>query len=633
MKWPSVKGSWLLALLLAGLAIGATIWRQSKSVNEAHIYGTITLLIPDGMDSTTPEVRIWTDAANERGVLLQPLQVSEWLRGVNYTPSSSPAMSVIVPDTFHRQMSDVAVQTVYRVVEAGGNAMIVQDAGILDERGSYPRGASRFSQLLGVQYGNYDEHHDQLSHYDEVQGAPETMEMLGIPPGRYLDAQEAMRLSKMDSKDIANFDKLFSTLLAGYTKDTQRFALLKTSPAALQDILLRSTSKDVAASVHPYGKGKAVFINLPLTYLMQRTDGIFLHGFLSYFASQIVGLPLLHDAPNGRGALVLNWHNDDGRAIGFLQRLQEAGIFDHGHQSMHFTAGPDVDEEDDGKGMDLENNPAALAMIDKLRAQGHTIGNHGGWIHNFFGGHANDDNGDEFVEYLDMNNKVITQANGGQAPREYSAPQGNQPLWVYDWMEQNGVQAYYITGNVGMAPTRLWMGKRRMGSAWSFPVTTYGQVASAEEAGFQKMPVEEFDAWLQHLARFIEHQSAMRLSYFHPIGAVQYLPAVKRYIETVQDCVDREKCQFISMTDAADFLSRREQTRWSMQHDAQNDVLRAENAASLTALAWRIPAASYADVSLRQGDARIERTDAGWQVTVQSGTTLELALRRAPPAL
>ena len=247
MKWPAVKAGWLLVLLLVVAALGATIWRQSKSVNEAHLYGTITLLIPDGMDSTTPEVRIWTDAANERGVLLQPLPVSEWLRGVNYASANGPAMSVIVPDTFHRQMSDVAVQTVYRVVEAGGNAMIVQDAGILDERGSYPRGPSRFAQLLGVQYGNYDELHDQLSHYDEVQGSPKTMELLGIPPGRYLNAQEAVRLSTVDTEDIANFDQEFSTLVAGYTKDTQRFALLKTSTNMPQSVLLRSTSISAAA--------------------------------------------------------------------------------------------------------------------------------------------------------------------------------------------------------------------------------------------------------------------------------------------------------------------------------------------------------------------------------------------------
>ena len=628
MKRPAIKVTWVLALLVIGLLLCLTIWRQGKSVSDSHSYGSIILIIPDDMDNTTPEVRIWTDAANERGVLLKPLQVSDWLRGVNYTSANGPAMSVIVPDTFHRQMSEAAVQTIYRVVEAGGNAMIVQDAGILDERGSYAHGPSRFSRLVGVEYGNYEQYKEQLSHYDEILGAPATMELLGIPPGRYLNAQEAVRLSKVDSEEIAHLDKTFSTLVAGYTKDTQRFALLKTSPATPQETLLRSTEKDTAASIHNYGKGKAVFVNLPLTYLMQRTDGIFLHGFLSYFASQVIGMPQLQSTPNGRGALVLNWHNDDGRAIGFLQQLQEAGIFDHGHQSMHFTAGPDVDEEGDQQGMDLENNQEAMDMIQKLRAQGHTIGNHGGWIHNFFGHNANDQNGEEFVQYLDKNNEAVSRANGGQAPKEYSAPLGNQPLWVYDWMEQQGVQAYYMTGNIGMAPTRVWMGKRRMGSAWAFPVTTYGQVASAEEASFQKMPVAEFDGWLQQMARFIEQQGAMRLSYFHPIGAVLYLPAVKNYIETLQACVDREKCQFISMSEAAEFLTRREQTQWSLQHQDDSDILSAQHPTSMAALTWRIPANTYTDVRIRQGEARVEHKDSHWQVTVQSGTAIELELRR-----
>lgn len=625
----STKTKWLLALLMASLALGLIIWRQSQSVSSAHTYGTITLLIPDNMDSSNPEVQIWTDAARERGVLLRPLQVSEWVRGANYS-SAGPVMSVIVPDTFHRQMSNAAVQTIYRVVEAGGNAMIVQDGGILDERGSYPHGPSRFSRLLGVQYGNYDQLHDQLSHYDEIIGSPATMEQLGIPPGRYLSALAAANLTTANSANLAHMDTSFSALIAGYTKETQRFAVLKTGQAAPQNLLLKSSNGDTTASVHSLGKGKAMFVNLPLTYLVQRTDGIFLHGFLKLYASDIVGQPLLLDTPEGRGALVLNWHNDDGRAIGLLQQLQNAGIFDHGHQSMHFTAGPDVDSIGDGKGMDLEHNADALSMIQKLRQQGHTIANHGGWIHNYFGHRINDDNGDDYVQYLDLNNAAITRANGGQPLKEYSSPLGNQPLWVYDWMEQQGVQAYYMAGNVGMPPTRVWMGKRRMGSAWAFPVTTYGQVASAEEASFRHMPIAEFGAWLQQVARFIEQQSAMRLSYFHPIGAVIYLPAVKSYIDTVQACADRGKCQFISMTEAAEFLSRREQVQWSMRREGDHDVLNAQHPSSMNAMTWRIPKTHYAGVTIQNGEALLKNTDTGWLVTVQSGKALELKLHLQP---
>ena len=629
MKLAPAFRTWAGVLVIALLVVGATIWRQAKSVNSSQPYGVITLLIPDSADSNTPEVQIWTDAASERGILLQPQRVSDWMRGVNYAGAAAGS-SIIVPDTFHRQMSDAAVQTIYRVVEAGGNAMVVQDGGILDERGSYTHGASRFSDLVGVQYGNYDLLKEHLSYYDEIRGAPTVMERLGIPPGRYLDAQAAAKLLSADHPDLGALNGPFTTLVAGYTRDSQRFAILKTNRAVRDGILLESTNGDIVASVQRHGKGTSVFVNLPLTYLMQRTDGIFLHGFLRFYAQEIVGQPTLMASPNGRGSLVLNWHNDDRNAISFLQTLQDAGIFAHGHQSMHFTAGPDVNTPGDGRGMDLDNNPDAQAMLSLLRDQGHTIGNHGGWIHNLFGDQASDQNGDEFVQYLDDNNDAVTRANKGEQPREYSAPMGNQPLWVFDWMAQHGVEAYYYSGNVGMPPTRVWMGTRRMGKAWAFPVLTYGQVASAEEASFQKMPLPEFDAWLQEVARFIEQQGVMRLSYFHPIGAVTYLPAVKNYIDAVQACTDRGRCQFISMSEAAEFLNRRENVQWALRHDADHDTLVASHPESLNTMTWKIPLARYTEVTVTSGKAHIERTETAWRVQAEEGKELTLQLRRQP---
>ncbi|WP_460482053.1 polysaccharide deacetylase family protein [Comamonas humi] len=627
MKASAVFRPWTVALVLVATVLGATAWHQAASVRASQVYAAVTLLIPDTMRADAPEVRIWTDAASERGVRLHPLRASEWMRGVNY---GAPAarQSVIVPDTFHREMPDALVQTIYRVVESGGNAMVVHDAGLLTERGFYHAGSSRFSDLLGVRYGDFDRWKEQLSHYSEIRGAPATLEQLGIPPGRYLDAAAATRLTSIARTVLQQPDPLFPAFVAGYSHDSQRFAVLRAEPAGAPTVLLSSGSGDVVASLQVRGRGKAVFVNLPLTYLVERTDGIFLHGFLRYFASEIAGQPLLLAAPNGIGALALNWHNDDGQAIRFLHTLQQAGIFDHGHQSMHFTAGPDVNRQGDGMGMDLDRNPDAQAMIARLREQGHTIGNHGGWMHNYFGHSAHDGNGEAFAPLLDLNNAAVTRANGGQQPREYSAPMGNQPLWVYDWFSRNGIEVYYTSANVGMPPTRLWMGKRRMGSAWSFPVLTYGQVASAEEASFQDMPIAEFDAWLQQIARFIEQQRAVRLSYFHPIGAVMYLPAIKHYIDTVQRCADRRQCQFISMTEAAEFLSRREQAQWSLRAVGDSDELSAHHPTSLETLTWSIPRSRYAAVHVISGQATIEESPTSWLVRVQRGRELSLQLRR-----
>jgi len=618
---------WLAATAVVLCLLAVIGWHQSRSLQASQHYATISLLIPDGMPAHAPQVQIWSEAARERGLLLKPLAISEWMRGIHYgAPAAQQA--VILPDTFHRNISDAAVQTLIDVVQAGGQAMVVQDGGMLDERGYYSKGTSRLSQMLGVRYGDYDTYKDQLSDYEEIRGAPTTMELLGIPPGRYLDAKAAAKLTAIDPEELAVDQPGFPSFIAGYTKDSQRFTVLKTDRPQGARILLQSSNGDVVASVNRWGKGQAMFINLPLTYLLQRTDGIFLHGFLAYFAQQLVQQPQLLASPDGIGALVLNWHNDDGRAIGFLHELQEAGIFDHGHQSLHFTAGPDVNQPGDGLGMDLDYNEDAQKMIQMLLSQGHSIGNHGGWIHNYFGNNASDDNADDFMPFLDLNNASVTKANHGLQPKEYSAPNGNTPLWTYDWMAEHGVQSFYTVANVGMPPTRLWLGTRQVQQSWAFPVLTYGQVASAEEASFQKIPVAEFGQWLQQVAGFIEHTRSIRLSYFHPIGAVEYLPAVKAYIDSVQACADRKQCQFISMGEAADFLSRRNQVQWSIAAEGDNDLLSASHPQSLTAMAWTVPKTKYAAVRVRAGQAQVQATDSAWLVRVQDGQELSLEMRR-----
>ncbi|MDR2329716.1 MAG: hypothetical protein LBE58_08965, partial [Comamonas sp.] len=218
---------WLAATVVVLGVLAAIAWHQARSLKASQHYATISLLIPDSMAANAPEVQIWRQAARERGVLLTPLAISEWMRGIHY---GAPAalQAVILPDTFHRNISDAAVQTLIDVVHAGGQAMVVQDGGMLDERGYYSKGTARLSDMLGVRYGDYDTYKDQLSDYEEIRGAPATMEQLGIPPGRYLDAKAAAKLTAIDPEELAADEPGFPSFIAGYTKDSQRFTVLTT---------------------------------------------------------------------------------------------------------------------------------------------------------------------------------------------------------------------------------------------------------------------------------------------------------------------------------------------------------------------------------------------------------------------
>jgi hypothetical protein len=44
----------------------------------------------------------------------------------------------------------------------------------------------------------------------------------------------------------------------------------------------------VLAGLRDYGKGKVLFVNLPVTYLAVRTDGLWLHSFMAFFNRQVL---------------------------------------------------------------------------------------------------------------------------------------------------------------------------------------------------------------------------------------------------------------------------------------------------------------------------------------------------------
>ena len=614
----------LLVLLLGGL-IG---WHQWRDIRASQAPGHLVLLIPDNVAADAPVVRLWLDAASEVGVPLRALTISRWVRGNGYD-RPRPDIGVIVPDTYHRSMGDAAITMLRQHVSQGGKLMLVGDAGLLDTSGTYPSGPSRLSQLAGIDYGDYRRLGDGMTTYGDLQGSSTDMEALGIPPGRYLSSLHTLQ----EGGDLFGQQVGAPPMrVSGYTPDLQRFAHLVTRGTCAGKTLLRTQDGSTAACLNPTGRGETLFVNLPLTYLKQRTDGVFLHGFLNYFAQRVVGLPTLSPSPNGVGTVVLNWHSDDRRAEAALRTLQAAGIFDHGHQSFHFTAGPDVNVEGDGLGMDLSHNAGMLAIIEELRAQGHAMGSHGGWIHNHFGFRANDNNGDEMEPLLALNHEAVTRANGGVPPREYSAPVGNHPLWTNAWTAAHGIIGYYTVSNVGMGPTRMWIGERRVDNSWAFPVTTAGPMATAEDAYFQKVPADAYTQWLLELGRFVEQQHAIRLVYFHPPGAVTYLPSVKAFVEHFQGCVERQQCQWATMTEAADFLNRRLDTQWALLHVAGRDALEASHPESLVGMTWYVPKSTYATLELVEGQADISQDEAFWRVRVSAGKRIKAWLTPHQPA-
>ncbi len=609
----------LIALLVLSLTVFAyfDVWRGTRPVSMA-----VALLVPDDVPMDSHYVQMWTDAAQEEGIQLQPLHNSQWIQSL--TRHAQTWEGVILPDTFHRKMMPGLMIALRQFVDGGGKLMVVYDAGTLNQGGLYPTEKIELTQLVGFDYAMYDSLREKMSQLGVIVGGGRFFESIGMPPGRYI----SRAISPQSGERIFDEDRdVASVQVAGYGEGLQRFASLTTKGEPNGAVLLRNDVGSILVSHHRVGKGETLFVNIPLTYLKQRTDSIFLHGFLRYFAKKELLHPQLSEAPRGRGAVVLNWHIDAKPAIPSLIRLNDLGLFQQeGPFSFHITAGPDVNMPGDAGGLDLEKNAELQSLLLRLQKRGHAIASHGGWIHNYFGLHANENNANDMVPLLEKNHEVITHLLGA-VPREYSAPMGNQPLWAHTWLENKGVIATYLTGNIGMGPTRLWMGERRISKLWTFPVLTLGKVATAEDAFFQRVPQTTFDNWLQEVARYVQEARAVRLIYFHPPGAMLYPNAVAGFIDRMGACRKAAQCGWLTLTQAAEFMNKREQTRWQMDRTDKGWQLVARHAQDLKDLAWRIPIQRFEQPTVVLGDADVEQQGDEWIVVARSGKILRLDIK------
>jgi hypothetical protein len=604
-----------LVLLLVGLV--AFTYRDYVGETKPIPLAT-ALLVPDDVPLDGHYVQMWLAAAQEDGIKLKTIHSSQWVESV--ARYGNTWEGAILPDTFYRKTSPSLVIALEKFVQHGGKLMVVYDGGTLNEKGAYPTGKVGLTKLVGFDYAMYDSLREETSQLGSINGKKEFFEEIGFPPGRY--ASQADLPPAATPGIHANAD-INTSLVISYS-GIQKFSSLATKGEPNADVLLRNEFGSIVASRNHVGKGETLFVNLPLTYLKQRSDSIFLHGFLRYFVKRMLLQPQLSEAPRGRGAVVLNWHVDAKPALLAMQRLTEMGLFkSEGPFSFHVTAGPDVNMAGDKGGLDIDNNLPLRVLLKDLQSKGHAIASHGGWIHNYFGSQANEENAEEMTALLEKNHDSITRLTGEKS-REYSAPMANQPLWAYQWLKDNGVIATYLTGNIGMGPTRLWMGEKRISDIWTFPVLTMGRVATAEDAFFQKMPQSVFDNWLQEVAHFVEKSRTVRLIYFHPPGATLYPTAVSRFIDRMATCRKQDKCNWLTMTQAADFMSKREQTDWSLEPTKTGWQISAQNTTGLQDLTWRVPKQRFMKPVVQQGEALIEAYSEEWLVIASTGTVLKI---------
>lgn len=619
--WPARRV--LFVVLLLG-ATGTTYWSTRPARGPAPV-PRLTLVLPDvaGTDPVATQVRIWQDAAQELGYVLDTLTGSQLMRGA----PPPQGLALILPDTLHRTMSDALVTTLRERVRAGDTLMLVHDAGIHDVDGRPRPDRARLSDLAGVDYGLHGELGAGMVRETEVTVQPGQIGPLQIPPGLLVrgsaDQPHTRALPAPEPEEPLT--------LAGGESGRRRHASFVTRGRHDGIRLMSAPDGSLVAGWRRAGAGQVLFVNLPLTALRSRADGLLLHVFLRHYADRVAGLAQFSPVPGGVGAVVMNWHVGERQALPALQRAAALGAFRLGPQSVHVTAGPDLDTVGDGRGVDLAANADAQAWVRQLARDGHEIGSHGGWIRQWFATRVDRLDREVAAALIERNAALVSQFSG-RPVREYSAPGGHHPGWVTGWLRQRDVRACQACGDSGMAPTRSYRdGQRPVPDLWSYPGLPLGRHAALDASLAGRVTEPEVAAWLADIDDFCADHRTLRLVALDPVALMAYPQALQQWLGHARALIDAGRLRLTTMAAQSEFANRRLRVRWSLDEPRDGtrqsaQQLQAHHPQSLDGMTWLLPRRRYGLPIVISGQARVEQDGDAWRIVAGAGTGLRVHL-------
>ncbi len=617
----------LLQLLIMALIFTAAA--QGIAANQ-HL----VLLLPDGQNLTDTRVTVWLDAIQEEGFLVRVMHDKDFISAV---AKGTITGGVILPDQVHPRASDALISAITTFVARGGKIMLVYDFGVRTEKG-HVTPKSRLSGIAGIDYAlDYPK-----TVFGPIVGMADTMRELQIPPGKTMDYKGALPLSPVSLSQAAGTSSssiypstIIPQAISGYVYGIINYYNLIAAKDYSGRALLVSPANGFAAGITDSGKGKLLFVNIPLGFFAGRTDAMLLRGFLYYFGVEMLKLPRLSGFPDARGGLVLNWHLDAKFLYPSLLDIEKAistldkfDVWDRGVFSIHITAGPDTNKIGDGLGLDIPNNQVMQKWITLFKEKGHAIGSHGGWIHNHYGYSATENNSDEFLKYLILNAEAIKKVTGEKS-LEYSAPCGNNPRWAMDWLERQGVIAYYYVGDTGCAPRRSYCdGIMANPKMWAFSVTPLGEYAVWEEFDAHNIAEKNVEQWYKDLIDFVVHYRSVRLIYMHPLFAQYHRSVLNNLFDRADFYAKQNLFRWYKMADLGEFQNSRLKTNWKIIDISEGHYrFEATNPVSLKTMSWLLPKSIFKENPIIiSGQGTITSDTDNWIVTATEGKLLKFTV-------
>lgn len=483
--------------------------------------------------------------------------------------------ALILPEGVNRVLPAPVTRALSGYVQAGGQVLLVYDPGTEGADGK------RLSEpllagLAGVDYspaaggegggaGTPDSGYWQFP-------SPREAAAWGITPGK-LDRDNA----------ISSY---------GYGRLTYRQGRARLRDARPLAFDTRSGWNPLITDKLYPGGGAVVFVNLPLGFYKQMSDDLVLRSVLRTFLIKYAHLPRLVNTPQGKGGLVVNFHLDSNAHILPLRAMIQRGIFRPDLQySIHITAGPDTYRPGDGFGFDATSPVKGRPWVEVMQKYG-AIGSHGGWIHNYFAANLEKLPRPEVWRYLALNCDTLAAITGRKV-LEYSAPVGNHPPFINEWLQQHGVLAYYSPGDTGSSPTRsIFHGRQVSGSLWSFPITPYRQYAALEELMAAGIPLAQVEEWWDDLLNFVEEEHVIRLIYTHANKKEYALAALAHLADRAARDQEEGRLLVWPMSSFAAFLNRHEQTEATFDRGPAGWVVKLRNKDGLADMTVAVYASS-----------------------------------------
>ncbi|MGB8918709.1 MAG: hypothetical protein WCC89_17775, partial [Candidatus Sulfotelmatobacter sp.] len=273
----------ILIAVSSAILVILTAWALVSWATRDRFRSTadrLLLLVPDSTSFSDPKVAMWLDAGSEEGLHVVPVHDSDFLRPLW---GESKCAGVILPDSIHKQASDLFIATLHRFVGDGGKLMLVYDAGTFSLNGTFAAGRSRLSDMVGVDYALYDKFGDRTIQWNKVTSTNAIVSQMEIPPGKYYPFHAETNTSTAKDGFTRPSGGAFETELRRYKYGDLQYPSFVTSGNYTGEVLFHS-SNGLVAGENSYKKGSVLFVNLPLGYLKGNTDGLLLHAFLKYFA-------------------------------------------------------------------------------------------------------------------------------------------------------------------------------------------------------------------------------------------------------------------------------------------------------------------------------------------------------------